>query len=181
MTLVDKFIAAITPPESQEARAQARAQANEAALPGDWLSQVLDHHLDIEESFAAVKAAETAFERTSELQQLGILLNGHAQAEETVIYPMLSAAGEKGHAGVGYDEQAMVKVQMAALEMLDPMSQEFIDKLEHIEGAVAHHVYSEEGNWFLELKQKASAVEEAFMTDRYAEEYARYVGEDALE
>ena len=36
------------------------------------------------------------------------------------------------------------------------MSQDYLDKLEHIRGAVAHHVYEEEGTWFLELKEKAS-------------------------
>ncbi len=44
MSLLDKAIAAITPPESDEARAKARARAEAAATPGDWLSQVLDHH-----------------------------------------------------------------------------------------------------------------------------------------
>ncbi len=180
MSIVDKFIAAVTPPESQEARMKARAKANEAARPGDWLSQILDHHLDIEESFAAVKEATDAFERLAEFKQLAVLLNGHSLAEEVVIYPLLSAAGEKGHAGLAYDEQALVEVQMAALETLEPMSQDFIDKLEHIEGAVKHHVYTEEGDWFLDLKQKATAEQEELLTDRYAEEYARYVGEDAL-
>ena len=180
MSVIDKFIAAVTPPESDEARLEAREKANEAAAPGDWLSQILDHHLDIEDAFDAVKASVSASERLSELKQLAILLNGHSSAEETVIYPALATSGEKGHAGVGYDEQAMVKVQMAALETLDPMSQDFVDKLEHIRGAVAHHVYAEEGNWFLDLKKEADPDEQAKLSARYAEEHARYVGDDAL-
>jgi len=36
------------------------------------------------------------------------------------------------------------KVQMALLEDVPPKSQTFLDKLEHIRGAVAHHVYEEE-------------------------------------
>lgn len=180
MSLVDKFIAAVTPPESEEARVQAREQANAAAMPGDWLSQILDHHLDIEEAFEAVKTAEDKFQRLAEFKQLAILLNGHSLAEEVVVYPMLGAAGEKGHAGLAYNEQAMTKVQMAALETIDPMSQDFIDKLEHIEGAVAHHVYTEEGDWFLDLKKQATPEQDALLTERYAEEYARYVGDDAL-
>ena len=74
----------------------------------------------------------------------------------------------------------MVKVQMALLEKLAPMSQDFIDKLEHIEGAVRHHVYAEEGNWFLDLKEKAPPADQAKLTARYAEEYDRYLGADAL-
>lgn len=180
MSIVDKVIAAVTPPESEEARAQARAQANEAATPGDWLAQILEHHLDIEEAFAAVKAATTSFERLAEFKQLAVLLNGHSLAEEVVIYPLLGEAGQKAHAALAYNEQTATKVQMALLEQIEPMSQDFIDKLGHIEGAVKHHVYTEEGNWFLDLKQKATAAQEEHLTDRYAEEYARYVGEDAF-
>lgn len=180
MSVIDKFIAAVTPPESDEARLEAREEANEAAEPGDWLSQILEHHLDIEDAFDAVKAAQNPAERLSEFRQLAVLLNGHSIAEEAVIYPALATSGEKGHAGVGYDEQAMVKVQMAALEALNPMSQDFLDKLEHIEGAVAHHVYAEEGNWFLDLKKKADPAEQAKLSSRYTEEYARYARDDAL-
>lgn len=180
MSILDRFIAAVTPPESEEGRLEARTKATEAALPGDWLDQILQHHMDIEDAFGDVKLAAGAADRTAALKQLGVLLTGHAIAEEAVIYPALEEDGEKAHAGMGYDEQAMVKVQMALLEKLDPMSQDFIDKLEHIEGAVAHHVYAEEGNWFLDLKEKATAEDQALLTKRYAEEYERYVGADAL-
>ncbi len=179
MSILDRFIAAVTPPESAEARLEARTKATHAAMPGDWLDQILQHHMDLEDAFADVKAASEAGARTAALKQLGILLTGHAIAEEAVIYPALAQDGEKAHAAAGYDEQAMVKVQMALLEQLDPMSQDFIDKLEHIEGAVAHHMYAEEGNWFLDLKESASQEEQAKLTQRYAEEYERYVGADA--
>jgi hypothetical protein len=67
---------------------------------------------------------------------------------------------------------------MGLLENLPPMSQEFLDKLEHIEGAVAHHVYEEEGNWFLDLKSKLSAADQVKLTQRYAEQFSRYMGKD---
>jgi hemerythrin superfamily protein len=180
MSVIDKVIAAVTPPESAEARAKAREKARVAAAPGDWLSQIIDHHLLLEDAFATVKAASDAGSRRAATKDLGILLTGHAIAEEAVIYPALAEAGEKAHSGMGYDEQALVKVQMALLEKLEPMSQDFIDKLEHIEGAVTHHMYQEEGTWFLELKEKAPAADQAKLTRRYAEEYDRYVGADAL-
>ncbi len=178
MSIIDRFIASITPPESAEARLEARAKAKEAAMPGDWLDQILQHHMDLERAFTDVKAASDASARTAALKQLGILLTGHAIAEEATIYPVLAQNGEKMHAGMGYDEQAMVKVQMAMLEQLPPMSQDFLDKLEHIEGAVAHHMYAEEGNWFLDLKEKTSAAEQSRMAQRYAQEYDRYVGSE---
>jgi len=180
MSIIDRFIAAITPPESAEARLEARTKATQAAMPGDWLDQILQHHMDLEDAFADVKASSDAPARTAALKQLRVLLTGHAIAEEAVIYPALAQEHEKAHAAAGYDEQAMVKVQMALLEQLDPMGQDFIDKLEHIEGAVAHHMYAEEGNWFLDIKSGASAEQQAQLTIRYAEEFARYVGADAV-
>ena len=74
-------------------------------------------------------------------------------------------------------EQVMVKMQMAELENLDPMSQDWMDKLAHIEGAVRHHMFEEEGTWFLEIKDKARNQDKLAM--RFAEEYDRYVGNEA--
>jgi len=51
-----------------------------------------------------------------------------------------------------------------------------LDKLKHIRGAVEHHVYSEEGTWFLRLRQEAPAEEQAMIAARYREEYGRYMG-----
>jgi len=87
-------------------------------------------------------------------------------------------ANEKGHATMAYTEQAAAKTQMALLENLAPMSQDYLDKLEHIRGAVAHHVYEEEGTWFLELKEKVPASDQAKLTLRYQQEFERYVGSD---
>jgi hypothetical protein len=71
---------------------------------------------------------------------------------------------------------AATKSRRAILDKLDPMSEDFVDKLEHIEGAVAHHVYAEEGNWFIDLKDKLPPSDQAMLTKRYGEEFARYVG-----
>jgi hypothetical protein len=43
---------------------------------------------------------------------------------------------------------------------------------------VAHHVYEEEGEWFLDLRERASEPQQSELTQRYAEEFERYVGED---
>jgi hypothetical protein len=178
MSILDKAIGALTPPESEQARSDARAKARAAAEPGDWLSLVLSHHQEIETAFAAVKNAGDAASRTAAQKALGIVLTGHSIAEESVLYPALAEADEKGHATMAYTEQAAAKMQMAALENLDPMSQDYLDKLEHIKGAVAHHVYEEEGAWFIELKERASADVQQKLTQRYKEEFKRYVGSD---
>jgi hemerythrin superfamily protein len=176
MSVIDKVVAAVTPPESESSRNEARAKARAAARRGDWLSMILQHHEQIEAAFSAVKSATTAATRVAAQRKLGIVLTGHSNAEESVIYPALVRADEKGHATTAYTEQAAAKTQMALLENIAPMTQEYLDKLEHIRGAVAHHVYEEEGNWFLELKANAAAPDQDKLTARYKEEFERYVG-----
>ena len=176
MSILDKAIAAITPPVSDEKRAEAHSQARALAEPGDWLSQVLDHHEEVDQAFAETKAATTAEARRRAQRRLGALLTGHAMAEEAVIYPALAQAGKQGHANTAYTEQAAAKMQMAALEAMDPMSEDYIDKLGHLEGAVKTHVYQEESDWFADMKKDAPAEAQARATARYKEEYGRYSG-----
>jgi hypothetical protein len=177
MSILDKVVAAVTPPETDEQRAEARAKARSAATDADWLSLVLDHHMQIEAAFARVKAATDAAARIGAQKRLALLLTGHSIAEEAVIYPALVKAGEQAHSTKAYTEQSAAKVQMGLLEDLEPMSQEYLDKLEHIRGAVAHHVYEEEGTWFVELKEKLSPADQTKITFRYQEEFSRYTGD----
>jgi hypothetical protein len=180
MSIVNKVIAAVSPPESDKDRAEARAKATAAADLGDWLSLVLDHHIELEDTLTMVEEATNGNVRKAAFKDFAILLTGHAIAEEAVLYPALSANSETGHADMGYSEQAMVKMQMAALEKLDPFSEEFEEKLEHVKDALLRHMYEEEGIWFLDLKGQASLDEQERMTVRYAEEFDRYVGDAGM-
>lgn len=180
MSLFDKIVAAVTPPESDEARMEARANARTLARPGDWLSQVLDHHDRIEAAFAAVKAAPDATAQREAQKDLAVILTGHSNAEESVLYPALVDDGHKAHAGLAYEEQAAAKVQMALLEKIEPLTKDYFDKLEHIRGAVTHHMYQEESSWFLDLQRELSMAEQTVLTRRYAEEIERCVGDRAL-
>lgn len=175
MSILDKVVAAVTPPESAESRRKARAKARAAADPGDWLSQILDHHEEIDAAFAAVRATQQPSLRRAAQMELAVLLSAHANAEEAVIYPALIHFGHKMHGTAGYTEQAGAKANLGELDYLDPMSREFLDKLEHIRGAVAHHVYEEENDRFLDLKKLSSSAQ-ARLTQRYAEEFARFRG-----
>lgn len=179
MSILEKVVAAVTPVESDEARADARAKAQSAASAGDWLSMVLRHHRQIETAFDAVKSAPTAAERRSAQKALAVLLTGHAIAEETVLYPALVAVDEKAHATKAYTEQSAAKTQMGLLETIPPMTQEYLDKLERIREAIAHHMYEEEGTWFLELKEKVPSAEQGRLSRRYEEEFSRYVFDSA--
>jgi hemerythrin superfamily protein len=177
MSIIDKMVAAVTPPESEEARRDARAKAESLAQPGDWLSQILDHHRGIQSQFAVLKSAATASERVTAQKLLGVLLAGHSIAEEMAIYPAMAGEHQPGHAEIAYQEQSAAKMELGLLERLDPLSEDYQDKLKHIEGAVTHHIYSEESTWFPQLVEAASASEHAVTTARYREEYTRYMGE----
>jgi hypothetical protein len=172
MSIVDKVVAAVAPPESDEERAEATRKAWQAAQDGDWLSVALDHHDMIREAFAAVRDADDEASQRDAQEELKLVLMGHSIAEEGVLYPALALSGEKAHAEMGFNEQAMVKIQMMALANLAPLSREYMDKLEHIEGAVLHHMYQEESTWFLELKEKGANQEQ--LRDLFVEEFERY-------
>jgi len=176
MSLIDKVVAAVTPPESEDKRREARAKARAAAGQDDWLALVLQHHEQIEAAFAAVRSAPQDINtRLTAQRQLALILTGHSNAEEVVLYPALVRFGHKSHGMAGYTEQAGAKANMGELEYLDPLSREYLDKLEHIRGAVAHHMYEEESSRFLDLKQ-LSPADQARLTQRYTEEFDRYMG-----
>lgn len=174
MSIIDKAIAAVTPMPSESKRTEATEAARALAVPGDWLSLVLDHHNLIREAFSAGRAARSAAERNQARETLALVLNGHSLAEEVVLYPALGQAGEKAHAAHAYIEQTAAKTQMAELETIAPSTSAWKDKWEHIEGAVLTHMYEEESGWFLELRDKAKDQDR--LTKRYTEEYDRYVG-----
>ena len=176
MSVLDKVAAAVTPAASDEDRAEARRKATALAQNHGWLQQILEHHRQIESAFAEAKGASTPNERRKACKDLGTLLTGHSMAEEAVIYPAVSEHDSKGHAAMAYEEQSMAKIQFALLEQIDPMSQEWHDKLEHIQGAVEQHVYQEEDSWFPEVARTVDKDISAHLTERYREEAERYFG-----
>lgn len=180
MSFLDRIVAAITPLESDEERARARSEAEALAGGTGWLALALEHHRRIEGCFELARNAATAAERQAACRDLAHVLVGHASAEELVLYPAMTEHGEKGHATLAYEEQAMTKVQMAALEKLDPMGDEWREKLEHIRGAVLHHIYTEEHTWFPQLRAAVDPSEDAMLTARFTEEFEKYTRGDAL-
>jgi len=145
MSIIDKMLGAVTPPESEETRTAATEKARSVAQPGDWLSAVLDHHDQIRAGFEACREAQDGPARLEAMRRLSRVLIGHSLAEEVVLYPALAKAHEKSHATLAYTEQTTAKMQMAELERIPPEDEAWADKLEHIRGAVLHHIFEEEG------------------------------------
>lgn len=174
MSLIDKALAAVSPQPDEHTRKAATKKARAASQAGDWLSLALDHHDAIRAAFACGRTAKTAVERNAARDALAVVLNGHALAEELVLYPALGQAGEKMHAAHAYLEQTTTKAQMAELENIAPSKPAWLDKWAHIEGAVLTHMFEEESDWFLTLKAKGD--HQIRLASRYAEEFERYAG-----
>lgn len=174
MSFLDRIAAAIAPAATDQQRADARRKIEELAPGEKWLSMILDQHKAIERCFAEAKSTNDPAERQQAVRKLSAELTGHANAEEAVIYPVVSEDSGKTHAGMAYEEHAMTKVQLAKLEKIDPMSREWVEKLEHIESAVQQHIYQEEDSWLPDLVQNTPAADKAMLSSRFAEEYDRY-------
>jgi len=176
MSLIDKIAAAVEPPESDEDRETARRNAEAMAGEGSWIADVIQHHRRIETAFAQALGAADGATRTTALKALAVLLTAHANAEESVLYPAMAGNNAKGEATIAYEEQAMTKIEMAKLELFDPMSAEWREKLEHVRGAVLHHAYEEEGKWFPKLHQEMAPRQRDHVAVRFAEEFERNGG-----
>ena len=179
MSIFDKVVAAVTPEPSAQERAEARTRAASMGARAPWLAMALDHHVQIEKAFDATRAAGTAEEQRRAQKHLATLLVGHSIAEEVVLYPSMALGDQKGRSTAAYTEQSAAKVQTAALEMLEPLTEEFRDKLEHLRAAVAHHIYEEESTWFPALADEGDASVQQRLSGRFAEEFERYMGSKA--
>src|SRR6185436_5233524 len=105
------------------------------------------HHERIDALFAEMAAASGQARRDAQ-RQLAVLLTGHSLAEESVLYPAMVMTDHKAHSSEAYVEQSGAKVQLAELDELDPDSQDYADKLDHLRAAVTMHAYREESGWF---------------------------------
>jgi hypothetical protein len=179
MSVLDKLVAAVTPMESDEERARAHRDAQDLAASNPWLDRALRHHEQIGAAFERARHASTEADASMAVKQLAEVLIAHSVAEEVVLYPTLVMEGHKAHATIAYEEQTLAKVQMAELERLAPLSQEWRDKLEHIRGAVMHHIYEEESTWFPEIAREVSETDRVMLDQRFAEEFNRYMGKAA--
>jgi hypothetical protein len=178
MSLLDKVVAAVTPEPDDNEIAAARAQLRASGHAVAWIGMVCDHHDAIDAAFTAVRGATNAQAQRAAQKRLATLLSGHSLAEEGVLYPALALHDHQVHATAAYTQQSAAKVQVAALEELEPLSSDYLDKLEHLRAAVVHHVFEEETKWFPELRDGCDAAIHARLSQRYSEEASRYFGSD---
>jgi len=172
MSFLDRIAATLAPAASDEKRFEARAQLEELAVNEPFAEDILAHHRRIEALFMEAREANGPAAQAV-IAELAVLLNAHSMAEEAVIYPEISENSSKAHAGMAYEEHAMTKVQLAALQKLEPGTKEWIEKLEHIESAVQQHVYQEEGSWLPDVIRYAPVEARQRMSMEFREYFER--------
>lgn len=173
MSFLDRIAAAILPAASAEDRAQARRQLEELAVGQTFAEDILDQHRQIEELFSQARSQSGDAAQTK-ITELAMLLTGHSMAEEAVVYPEISAQSSKAHAAMAYEEHAMTKVQLAELQKLPPGSEQWHEKLDHIESAVQQHVYQEESSWLPDVIRYAPVEERQRMSIEFREHFDRF-------
>jgi hypothetical protein len=178
MSILDKVVAAVVPEPTAEERAECRRKARALSGGSGWLAQVLDHHEQVDAAFQAVRDATDAASRRKAQKWLATLLTGHSLAEEAVLYPAMAITDHKAHSSEAFVEQSGAKVQVAWLDELEPMSKDYLDKLDHLQSAVTMHVHREESDWFPELHRTGDATVQSKLSRRYQEEFERYMGSE---
>ncbi len=179
MTLLDQMRAVVTPHRSQEERTRARNLACALALDCEWLSEVVRHHVSIEQALEAVRVARATSDRLRALHWLVILLTGHSLAEQAVLYPAMALERQRAHALSAYADESTVKIELAALQAMDPMTPDFVDKLERLRTDLAYHLHEEECLWYPALFRGAERQEHARLSACFGAEFRRYMGVDA--
>lgn len=173
MTFLDRIAAAILPAASDEDRAQARLQLEKIAAGETFAEDILRQHKHIEQLFSQARS-QSGEEAKVTVTDLAMLLTGHSMAEEAVIYPEVSTHSSKAHAGMAYEEHAMTKIELAELQKLHPGSEEWLEKLDHIESAVQQHVYQEESSWLPDVIRHAPMDERHRMSVEFRDHFDRF-------
>jgi hypothetical protein len=180
MPLIDKVITAVTPPCPPERRIKARSKARDLGRQCEWLALVVQKHEQIEQAIDCIASVADGTGCRQAERELSAMLTGHSIAEEAVLYPAMASVRQKAHSMAAFSEQAHIKVHLAALETLEPMTPPYRAALERLLDAISEHVFDEECSWFPALARTGDAELLARLSMRFIAEYKRYLGADHL-
>jgi len=170
VSFLDTIASTVAPAASEEDRAEARRPIKAIGSDETWVRLIVEQHERIEGLLEKARGASMPEARRTTLKDLMAELTGHANAEEAIVYPIVSEDAGKTEAGLAYQQHAMTKVNLSKLERIDPATEEWMEKLDHVRSAVQQHIYQEEDSWLPQVLEKASAPERELMSRRSAEE-----------
>ena len=86
-----------------------------------------------------------------------------SEAEEQVVYSRLRLS--YSNTQELYDEQAEIKIGLAEVKTLDPISDESKSNMKHLKGALADHIHQEETDLSAAIRNDCSIEQQQLATD----------------
>lgn len=155
-----------------------RKAATEVSIEatGDWRDALIAEHHYIERLFSQISelGPDAARSRRAKLfQKLDKTLARHAFAEESVIYPTLSAAELEAEARALASEHFDIRGHLHGLSTLPPEGEDFAKGLHALRSAFAHHARREEAEIYPALHARLSPQQTSTLTRALAKRAAR--------
>jgi len=113
----------------------------------DVIKLLESDHREVEELFAKAESTNGAAKQQV-VTRLATELTIHAEAEETLVYPAMRAAGLDELVDEAESEHQQVKELVARLETMDATGDEVDPVLAELKADVSHHVEEEESEGF---------------------------------
>lgn len=114
-------------------------------MSDDVVDLILADHRRFEDLFRQLRSAEA--DRRQALTNLSELLVAHAEAEESDVYPFLRRLRDVPESEVDHGAEEHAEGHRALLELLEvsePGSSEWDEKLENLSESITHHLDEEE-------------------------------------
>lgn len=121
-------------------------QHNDHREAVDLIGAILVDHLDIQDLFGEVRAAQGTEKRRDAFDRLVRKLMVHEAAEEAIVHPLTEEADGGRRIGERrVHEELQAERMVSKMIALDPSEREFDTKLDLLESAVLRHATKEEG------------------------------------
>ncbi|MGW0469429.1 hemerythrin domain-containing protein [Streptomyces sp. NPDC003027] len=142
----------------------------------DVVEAILEDHRRMEELFRTMRNVEA--DRAAALEEFAHLLIAHASAEEDEVYPALRRYKNVDDDDVEHsvhEHQEANEALLALLEVDDPTSEEWDEKLEELVTAVNHHADEEERTLLNDARENVSDDRRAQLGTAFHHARAKYL------
>lgn len=135
----------------------------------DVVELILRDHRTMEELFREMRSVDA--DRAAALRRLADLLIAHAEAEETQVYPALRRYRNVDDEDVEHSVEEHTEgneALLALLEVEQPGSEEWDERLEDLVQAVSHHLDEEERSLINDTRENVGAERRAELGREFA-------------
>ncbi len=135
----------------------------------DVVELILRDHRTMEDLFREMRSVDA--DRAAALRRLADLLIAHAEAEETQVYPALRRYRNVDDEDVEHSVEEHTEgneALLALLEVEEPGSEEWDERLEDLVQAVSHHLDEEERSLINDTRENVGAERRAELGREFA-------------